>query len=134
MHGNSDSSSVVYRGSCRTIVCAIAGNGGMPANDFIRTQLNGDQRNKFMALFARMGDHGSISNPEKFKHEEDKIYVFKIFRVRMYCFQNGIEWVLTNGCIKKRDKADPAELARAKRIQAEHMAQIAERQKRKQGN
>lgn len=72
-----------------------------------------------MALFTRMGDHGKIHDEEKFKHEQDKLYAFKIFKARIYCFRDGNDWVLTNGCFKKSNKADPNEIARATRIMNE---------------
>ncbi len=72
-----------------------------------------------MALFSRMGDMGKIHDEEKFKHEQDKIYAFKIHQSRIYCFRDGNDWVLTNGCFKKRNKADPTEIVRAVRIMNE---------------
>lgn len=62
----------------------------------------------------RMGDHGSIQNEEKFKHEIDKIYVFKPHPDRFFCFFfQGSKIIITNAYEKKSDKMPPKEYYKA---------------------
>lgn len=119
MANDADSTTVVKDGPRGRVVYAIAANGDVPARDYVR---NADAAivKKFMYLFDRMCSHGEIRNEEQFNHERGRIYVFKTFKHRIYCFQHRRDWVLTHGAMKKRDKADPKELDRAERIMEEH--------------
>ncbi|MFA7235881.1 MAG: type II toxin-antitoxin system RelE/ParE family toxin [Phycisphaeraceae bacterium] len=119
-------SNVVYdKGPACSIVYAIDAKGNMPAYEFYegrKSELTKQQRRKFFSYFARMGDVGRITNTDQFNSERNGIYAFKIWKQRIYCFQDGNEWVLTHGCKKNQQKADPNELDRAERIRKEHLA------------
>jgi hypothetical protein len=52
----------------------------------------------------------------------DRIFEFKRNQVRVFCFREAQSWFLTNGYKKKKDKLDPAEVARAERVMQEHSA------------
>lgn len=111
---------VVYRGTARTIVWATDSSGKMRGREYFEG-LDQRDRAKFDAKFSRMGDMGTIRNPEHFAPEGDGIYVFKIFKHRLFCFFDGIEVVITHGFKKKSNKMPRTELERAKRIRSEHM-------------
>ncbi len=77
--------------------------------------LEQEQKIKFIKRIRRWSDKGEIpSNEEQFKHEQGKIFALKLGQVRIYGFYKGkMEFVFTNGCLKKTDKADSSELDRA---------------------
>ena len=76
-------------------------------------------RRPLLALLKRTAENGPPHNPERFRHEEDGIFVFKRKGERLYCFRDGTAWVLTHGVRKQRDKARPEDLAKAKRLRGE---------------
>lgn len=110
---------VAYVGRTKRVLWARAGNGRLPAKEFF-DQLGPKDRARFQVLFERMGDHGEIRNREKFVHEADQIYAFKIFKQRLACFFDTSDVVMTHGYEKKRDRVPPAELDRARRIRDEY--------------
>ncbi len=125
MSNNTDSSLVV-RGTMRTIEYAVRLNGSMPAKEFIENDLSLIEQASLVALFRRMADHGSVPNREQFKHVENEIFEFKKHQIRVFCFRKGDRWLLTNGYRKKKDRLDPSEVRRAKRIMKEHLQREAE--------
>ncbi len=122
MGNEADPISVFHKDVKGAVVFAVDAKGNLPAAAFWKKELKPEERRKFMNLFRRLCSVGKIVNPEQFKHEEDGIYAFKIFQKRLYCFQLGPCWHITNGCTKKKNKADPTELSRAKRIRSEYQA------------
>ena len=113
-------------GKGRVVFATIDAAGGekRPAQEFWQT-LDEKQQLKFRGLFDRICTHGhSHHNKEQFRKEVDKIYAFKIHQKRLYCFQEGHDWILTNGCTKKRNAADPNELKRAARIREQHLTRL----------
>lgn len=116
------------------VAFAVGANGKQLAEEFLNERSDEDKA-KLYALFKRLADRGSIMNNEKFKKLEGRIWEFKSHQCRMFCgFVDQRTVLLTHGCIKKKDKADPAEISRAKRIldedaervlTAEHEAQKA---------
>ena len=80
---------------------------------------------KFAALFAWMGDHGRISNEQKFKHltGSDQIFEFKAGQGRVLCFFFvGQRIILTHGCTKKGKKAPKGEIERAEALKQEFIS------------
>ncbi|MDP8244802.1 MAG: type II toxin-antitoxin system RelE/ParE family toxin [Candidatus Hinthialibacter antarcticus] len=76
--------------------------------------LEQDQQIKFSKRIQRWAAKGIPNNDEQFKHEQGKIFAYKQGQVRIYGFYKcKTEFVFTNGCLKKTDKADPNELSRA---------------------
>lgn len=95
---------------------AITVEGKCPVREFIDSLEFADQK-KLMALLQRAAAHGPPNNIEKFKKLEDNIWEFKSFQVRILCtLEERKVIVLTHGFIKKRDKAPPNEIARAKEL------------------
>jgi hypothetical protein len=124
-------SPVVVRGVQRTIEYAVCSNGSMPAKDFVEGKLDQSDQAKLLSLFKRMADHGSVPNREQFKRVEDDIFEFKKHQFRVFCFRKDNRWLLTNGYRKKKDKLDPSEIERAKRVKMEHLRREAGRQERR---
>lgn len=92
--------------------------GAYPAEEFF-DQLPIADKVKLDQLFRILGDHGKHSNPEKFGDLGDGLYEFKSFKIRMpfaYAeYERGLI-LITHGFRKKKDKAPPSEIARARRI------------------
>lgn len=92
--------------------------------------LDDSTKKKFFATMHSMDSVGihNFRNPERFKHVDDGIYEFKEFRVRLYCFRDGNRLLITNiQPAKKKDRADPADLKRAKERKAEWKAENTEK-------
>ena len=76
-------------------------------------------RTKLDTLFKYLGDHGRITNPEKFKKVEgsDGIFEFKSFQVRLLGFHApGGEFWLAHAIIKKGDKLKKHDISKAEQI------------------
>ncbi len=107
---------------------AIDAQGRQPAETFL-AELQVDRRAEYiglLALFQRYADFGVLHNREQFKQlagTDPTLVEFKKGQARVLGFYNGPGvLVLTHGLIKKRDRLDPADIDRAHRIRAEHIA------------
>jgi hypothetical protein len=111
---------VAYPGQRFTIVYAISADQQSPGEEFY-DGLSDSDKAKLNKLFEVLGDHGKISNKEKFKKIEDtEFFEFKSFQIRMPCFFSpGQLVIITHGFVKKGDKIPPAEIRRAERIKKE---------------
>lgn len=117
---------IAYRGAKFVIAYARDAAGSCPGGEFFdRLELR-DQA-KLMALFKIAGDLGQFSNPEKFGDLGDGVYEFKSFQIRMpfvYCSILRKTIVITHGFVKKKDKAPPAEIERARRIRSQDFERL----------
>lgn len=113
---------IVHAGRVLRIECAMCLNGTSPSSDFLRG-LRQPELSKVQALLERMADHGEICNREKFKKVKGQIWEFKSFQIRLLCFQDGKNWVLTHGFVKKQDQIPKREIERAEQIRAEDQSQ-----------
>ncbi len=105
----------IWRGA-RFSICEIAQGDRYPVTRFIEG-LGIQEKSKIVSLYRQLAETGIIRNTTKFVHEEDGIYAFKANQARVYCFFDSDKLVLlTNGATKKQRKADPNELARARRL------------------
>ena len=116
-----DRRDVVVEGRALCVTFAVRSDGSRPAATFLEGCSNSDQA-KLIALFERMAEHGRIHHPEKFKKLKDDIWEFKSFQIRMPCFRDGQEWVLTHGFTKKKNKTPKSEIQRAIDIMNEDLA------------
>ncbi len=115
---------LAYRGQMFKIAFAKERSGASPAEEFF-DQLAPVDKAKLMNLFRILGDHGKHTNPEKFGDLADGLYEFKSFQIRMpfaYSQSEKRLILITHGFWKKREKAPPAEVARARRILQEDAA------------
>lgn len=109
-----------YSGLQFTIAYAVCLDHSRPGEKFY-DELGDRDKAKLNKLFEHLGDHGKISNEEKFKKiEGTEFFEFKSFQIRMPCFFiPGKVLVITHGFSKKGDKIPRAELKRAERIRQE---------------
>lgn len=115
----------VYAGARFTVTFARDSSGACPGEEFFDALSKSDQA-KLMTLFQMIGDHGSISNPEKFGDLKGGLWEFKSHQIRMpfgYAPppERGVI-VISHGFIKKSQKTPPEQIARAKRILSEDQA------------
>lgn len=104
----------------RILAVASRTSGGVscPVLEFLREQseIKPDQVAKLAALLERTAREGLPKNETKFKKVEGSngIFEFKSYQMRLFCFFDGGSLIIcTNGAVKKRDKADPADITRA---------------------
>jgi phage-related protein len=114
---------IVATGCACRIVCAVTRNGKSPAADFLDDLKRNDVHNlgKFAARFLRLADNPRIQNEKQFKKICGRIWEFKVSHYRIVCFQDGPDWVLTHGFVKKQQKWPKTELPRAERIRDEDL-------------
>ena len=73
-----------------------------------------ERKKKLAHLLILLGDMGAIRNEEKFRHEGNQIYVFKIKPDRFFCFfYDGSKVIITNAYEKKMDKMSVKEKEKA---------------------
>ena len=87
-----------------------------PTLDFLHEQYHNDARPRLTALLEATSRSGPRWIDTKFKKVEgtDGLHEFKIFQLRLFCFLDGGDLIIcTHGTVKKRDKADPADIKTA---------------------
>jgi phage-related protein len=112
--------------------------GAYPAEEFydhlpIADKVKLDQR------FRILGDLGKHTNPEMFGDLRDGLYEFKSFQIRMpfaYAKNERRLVLISHGFLKKKDKAPPSEIERARRIlkedaQASNVIEITDQNKKR---
>lgn len=99
----------------------IARNRRLLVSEFTE-KLEKKEQAKLGARIERVAQQGHTWNEEIFRHEEDGIYALKCGQIRIYgFFHEGYVILLTNGVIKKKGKADPEALKKAKRLRDEFL-------------
>jgi len=109
---------LAFHGKMFRIAFARDRDGAYPAEEFF-DQLAIADKAKMDQLFRILGDNEKHSNPKKFGDLGDGLYEFKSFQIRMpfaYAKDERGLILITHGFWKKRDKAPPSEIARARRI------------------
>ena len=109
---------LAYSGRLFRIAFACDREGAYPAEEFFDQLAIGDKA-KLGNLFRILGDLGKHNNDQKFGDLGDGLYEFKSFQIRMpfaYAKNDRRLILITHGFRKKKDKAPPAEIARARRI------------------
>ena len=109
---------LAFHGKMFRIAFASDRDGAYPAEEFF-DQLAIADKSKMDQLFRILGDNEKHSNPKKFGDLGDGLYEFKSFQIRMpfaYAKDERGLILITHGFWKKRDKAPPSEIARARRI------------------
>ncbi len=82
-------------------------------------------RQKALALFARMGDHGKIFDKTKFTKETVSLYAFKPQPHRFFCFfVRGKRIVIVTAYRKQGEKAPKREIDRAESIRSEWLDRL----------
>ncbi len=109
-------------------VCEIKIDGLSTLRKFTES-LTKDQIAVMVSLVRHIAKNGLPHNPSRFTHEEDGIYALKDVpqQVRIYCFfERERVILLTNGVIKKKQKADPEDLKRAKDLRRIYRQEMGE--------
>lgn len=95
-------------------------NGTCEAEEYLKG-LSDKEKSKLMPLLQYTVQTGTLKNEQKFKSIGDGLFEFKGFQSRLFCFfEQGKIIILTHGCIKKRDKLDPAEVKKARSRKEEY--------------
>ena len=110
-------------------VAAVTEEAGVEVLRFLRA-LPADMQGSaagLPALFQRYAESGRQQLTNAVFHEANKqegIWEFIKGRLRVFCFMDtdGTLLVLSHGAIKKTQKADPAEVAKAVRLKKDYMA------------
>jgi mRNA-degrading endonuclease RelE of RelBE toxin-antitoxin system len=102
-------------------ICEIVKNERSRVGEFFK-ELPEDKRSRLTRLIVFMADRGLPRDERKFKHEEDGIFAIKQGKVRIYCFfDSGRLILLTHGTLKKKQKADPKDLKRARSLREAYL-------------
>lgn len=100
-------------------------NGDCPSLDFLDyvKKWNKIEHKKVYRFLHSCSCAGKFPiNREKFVCEEDDIFAIKSHQIRLYGFwDKDYEFILTNGAIKKQDKANPNDLQKAKNVRQEYL-------------
>lgn len=101
-----------YAGNFFTIQALELADGSCPVGEFLDALTAGD-RTKMDVLFERLGDHGRISNREKFRKlaDTEEIWEFKSYQIRVLCFFAPSRLVvLAHAVRKKQDRHRKADI------------------------
>jgi hypothetical protein len=101
---------------CRILAVANRSEDGKlhcPSLEFLREQSHkhSNHLNRLTALLDSTARYGVRWIDTKFKRVEgtDGLLEFKVFQLRLFCFRDGGDLIVcTSGCVKKKDRADPA--------------------------
>ncbi|MGA2731962.1 MAG: type II toxin-antitoxin system RelE/ParE family toxin [Syntrophobacteraceae bacterium] len=97
-------------------ICEIEQDGTSTLKNFFKT-LTEEQQAAISSAIKFIVDNGPPHRKTKFSPEGGQIYAIKENGIRIYCFfDRESQIVLTNGVIKKKRKADPNDLKRAKTL------------------
>lgn len=131
---------IVHCGKNFRLAFARERSGRSPGEEFF-DGLSPLEKAQLAQLFRILGDStvGAPKNPTKFGVLDHDLYEFKSFQIRMpfgYAKSERGLVLITHGFRKKRDKAPPEEVARAKRIlqedaEASNVLVITDRRKRR---
>jgi len=85
-------------------------------------ELPRDLKSRLIRLIEFIADHGDPGNKKKFRYEDGGIYAIKQGQARVYSFFDAGRFILpTHGALKKQQKANPEDLARAKRLREAYL-------------
>ncbi len=108
------------------VVWAVEASGKRPGLEFFEGLSDKDAA-RVQVLFEKWAEHGRVNNREQFKKLVDRqghaIWEFKRGQFRFLgSLAPGRRFLVAIGLRKKQDKHRPADLERAARIVAEHLA------------
>lgn len=127
---NLPASDIILVGTLRVIAYARDSKGHAHAMAYLEAECPADEKKSLMHTFQVLADLGEFKAPGKrFRHEKGGIFAAKGWQARVAMFRDGNVWFLTHGFTKKTDQWPPAELTRALRIMAEHLARTRKTKK-----
>jgi mRNA-degrading endonuclease RelE of RelBE toxin-antitoxin system len=119
----------IFRGDRFRLLVLHRGDRCM-ALDFLRG-LQPRDRLRVRRLLKRIADYGCPHNEQKWRALKGAGNLFEIKSgpARLFCFfdERATSLVITNGCLKRRDAADPREIARARGLRDGYLAEEARR-------
>jgi hypothetical protein len=85
----------------------------LPRNSFIRLQV----------LLGRLADDQFIANPEKFRRLSAGICELKLRKppVRLFCFQDGPDWICTHGAVKPGKRELQSHIAKVEALRQRYL-------------
>ena len=111
---------IIARGRHGTVECAIRNNGRDEASEFLASAECRKFLPALLVLFQKYADAGPDDADIRPKPlRATKICEFIKGQTRVFCYQDGNAWVLTNGDMKKSTQTPKANIERAERIMAE---------------
>jgi hypothetical protein len=120
---NLPASDILLIGMLRIVALARDSKGHAHALAYLEAECPAKDKKSLMHTMRVLCDLGeAATKQESFRHEAGPIHALKSFQARVACFREGNVWFLTHGFTKKKDKWSPAEMERALRIMAEHLA------------
>ena len=89
------------RSGRRCTVFALLVDGRCEVTDYLM-ELPEDARSKMEAVIRALADEGFVPNQQKFRRLDAGVYELKLRNppVRLFCFQDGRNWVCTHGHTK----------------------------------
>lgn len=120
---NLPSSDILVVGTLRVVAYARDSKGHAHALAFLEAECPTKDKKRLLHTMRVLCDLGeAATHRDAFRHEAGAIHALKSFQARVACFRDGNVWLLTHGFLKKKDVWPKAELERALRIMAEHLA------------
>lgn len=111
---------IAYKGSVYIIEWYFNDNEKSEALNYYK-QLTPQRQENLMELLFTMGEVGKIRSIEKFRHEDNGIYVFKPKPDRFFCFFfKDRKIIITNAYEKKSNKMSSRDYAKALRAQQDY--------------
>ena len=91
----------VLRSGRQCTVFALVVGRGCEATDYLM-ELPEDVRSKLETIIRGLADEGFVPNQQKFRRLDAGVYELKLRNppVRLFCFQDGRNWVCTHGHTK----------------------------------
>ena len=85
------------------------------------------EQKQLVTSFMIFGTTGRLYNTEKFRYEGDRIFVFKVYQYRFFCFlAQSKKIIITNAYRKKEQKISKVEKAKAVRARALYIQRVQE--------
>ncbi|MCX6841529.1 MAG: hypothetical protein NTX53_04495 [candidate division WOR-3 bacterium] len=106
------------RSGRRCTVFALTIDGGCEVTDFLM-ELPADARVKLEIVIRGLADEGFLPNQQKFRRLDAGVYELKLRNppVRLFCFQDGRDWVCTHGHTKPGPRELRTQMAKVRTLQ-----------------
>ena len=129
-NGERPQAQVVAQGLHGRIEFAVRDNGAKEAEDFLRSPGCRPYVTGLATRFQAIVDNGDIDGVRP-KFLRDGIHEIIKGQARIFCFKDGDSWRLTNGALKRGNKAQDRDIDRAVTITREDRARREPKPKKK---
>lgn len=118
---------VAYEGKLRCVVWVIDTGGAYQGKEYFN-DLDNRERAQFQVLFERLGEFGKITDPGKYRNENDGLWCFKTRSGhRLVSFHDERLVLITHGFFKRADRFTDDHRRRALVIRDNYLKQIGKR-------